>query len=45
MAAAEFDSVRLRTSADTKAASLVPRMLRVTEVGLPSVLRTPKLSV
>ena len=45
MAAAALVSVRLRTSADTTAASLVPRMLMVTEVAVPSLLSTVKLSV
>ena len=45
MAAAALVSVRLRTSADTTAASLVPRMLMVTEVAVPSLLSTGKLSV
>jgi hypothetical protein len=45
MAAAALVSVRLRTSAESTAASLVPRMLMVTEVGVPSALATWKVSV
>ena len=45
MSAAALVSVRLRTSPDTTAPSLVPRMLMVTEVAVPSLLSTPKLSV
>ena len=45
MSAAELVSVRLRVSAESTAASLVPRMLMVTEVWVPSALATSKLSV
>ncbi|MNY64089.1 hypothetical protein D3C86_2011400 [compost metagenome] len=38
-------SVRLAMSADSTAASLVPRMCTVTEVRVPSALLTGKLSV
>ena len=44
MSAAALVSVRLRTSGESTAASLVPRMLMVTEVGVPSAL-TGKVSV
>ena len=40
MSAAALVSVRLRMSAESTAASLVPRMLMVTEVGVPSALAT-----
>ena len=45
MSAAELVSVRLRGVADSTAASLVPRMLMVTEVVVPSALRTVNVSV
>ena len=45
MSAAALVSVRLRTSVESTAASLVPRMLMVTEVGVPSALATWKVSV
>ena len=45
MSAAALVSVRLRTSPDTTAPSLVPRMWMVTEVAVPSLLSTPKVSV
>ena len=45
MSAAELVSVRFRSSADRTAASLVPRMLMVTEVCVPSALATVKVSV
>ena len=45
MSAAALVSVRLLTSAESTAASLVPRMLIVTEVGVPSALATVKVSV
>ena len=38
-------SVRLLTSAESTAASLVPRMLMVTDVVVPSALATAKVSV
>ena len=38
-------SVRLRTSAESVAASLLPAMLMVTEVSVPSALATEKVSV
>ena len=42
---AELVSVRLRTSAESTAASLLPAMLMVTEVSVPSELSTQKVSV
>src|SRR3954451_4680081 len=45
MSVAELVSVRLAVSADRTAASLVPRMLMVTEVRVPSALATEKVSV
>ena len=45
MSAAALVSVRLAVSADRTAASLVPRMLTVTEVTVPSALETAKVSV
>ena len=45
MSAAVLVSVRLRMSAESTAASLVPRMLMVTEVVVPSALATAKVSV
>ena len=45
MSAAALVSVRLRMSAESTAASLVPRMLMVTEVRVPSALATVKVSV
>ena len=45
MSAAALVSVRLRTSVESTAASLVPAMLMVTEVGVPSALATWKVSV
>ena len=45
ISAARSVSVRLRVSAATIAASLVPRMLMVTEVWVPSALVTSKMSV
>ena len=45
MSAAALVSVRLAVSADRTAASLVPRMLTVTEVTVPSALDTVKVSV
>ena len=45
MSAAVLVSVRLRTSVESTAASLVPAMLMVTEVGVPSALATWKVSV
>ena len=45
MSTAVLVSVRLLTSADSTAASLVPRMLTVTEVIVPSALATAKVSV
>ena len=45
MSAAALVSVRLAVSADSTAASLVPRMLTVTEVTVPSALDTAKVSV
>ena len=44
-AAPQLVSVRFRVSDDSTAASLVPRMLTVTEVGVPSALATAKVSV
>ena len=38
-------SFRLRTSAESTAASLLPAMLMVTEVSVPSALATEKVSV
>ena len=45
IAAAVSPSDRVRVSADRIAASLVPRILMVTEVSVPSALLTLKLSV
>ena len=45
MSAAALVSRRLRTSAESTAASLVPRMLMVTELRVPSALATEKVSV
>ena len=45
MSAAALVSVRLAVSDDRTAASLVPRMLTVTEVKVPSALETVKVSV
>ena len=45
MAAAVLPSVRSVICDDTNAASLVPRIWMVTEVAVPSLLSTPKLSV
>ena len=45
MSAAVLVSVRLRTSADSTAASLVPRMLMVTEVSGAVGAGTAKVSV
>jgi hypothetical protein len=45
MAAAVLASVRSRTSAESTAASLLPAMLMVTEVSVPSALATEKASV
>ncbi|MNI96976.1 hypothetical protein D3C73_1555370 [compost metagenome] len=45
MSAAALVSVRLAMSADSTAASLVPRICMVTEVRVPSALLTAKLSV
>ena len=43
--APQLVSVRFRVSDDSTAASLVPRMLTVTEVRVPSALATAKVSV
>ena len=45
IAAAGRSSVRLLVSDDSTAASLVPRMLTVTVVAVPSALSTLKVSV
>ena len=45
MSAAELVSVRFRRRPTDTAASLVPRMLMVTEVVVPSALATVKVSV
>ena len=45
VASAALVSVRLLTSAERTAASLVPRMLMVTDVVVPSALATAKVSV
>ena len=45
MSDARLVSVRLRVSADSTAASLVPRMLTVTEVSVPSAEATENVSV
>ncbi|MNO10366.1 hypothetical protein D3C81_2341830 [compost metagenome] len=45
MSAAALVSVRLAMSADSTAASLVPRICTVTEVRVPSALLTEKVSV
>ena len=43
--APQLVSVRFRVSDDSTAASLVPRMLTVTEVRVPSALATANVSV
>ncbi|MNF11436.1 hypothetical protein D3C80_2126560 [compost metagenome] len=45
MSTAALVSVRLAMSADSTAASLVPRIFTVTEVRVPSALLTAKVSV
>ena len=45
MAAAVLASVRSRTSAERSAASLLPAMLMVTEVSVPSEPATENVSV
>src|SRR5258707_1183065 len=45
ISAARLVSVRVFVSAERTAASLVPRMLRVTEVSVPSALATANVSV